>query len=430
MLKRAALLTIILLLQTFIAVSWSSAETAERKFSLTPFVGGYTFDNSQELDTDIVYGLRLGYVLDRNWEVEGVFDYVSTASETGLGDADAYNYRVDGIYNIPMGDRFVPFLAAGAGGNTVDYPDSARGTKTRAALNYGGGLKYFVSDALAVRGDLRHILVLEKMDRAIGNFEYTVGLSYYIGQAAPAPEEKDSDNDGVMDGRDRCPDTPKGVSVDTNGCPLDSDGDGVADYLDRCPDTPKGVAVDVNGCPLDSDGDGVADYLDRCPNTPKGVPVDVNGCPLDSDGDGVADYLDRCPNTPKGVSVDANGCPPMLENRSMRLNIEFDTDKADIKPQYFDEIKKVADLMNAYPDISVAIEGHTDDVGSIEYNEKLSSMRAGSVKSYLVENFGISAERLSATGFGPSRPIAENTTPEGRQKNRRIEAVINYTVEK
>jgi outer membrane protein OmpA-like peptidoglycan-associated protein len=122
---------------------------------------------------------------------------------------------------------------------------------------------------------------------------------------------KDDDHDGVPNKRDKCPDTPAGVVVDANGCPVDTDGDGVPDYLDRCPDTPKGVAVDANGCPLDTDGDGVPDYLDKCPGTPveARATVDENGCPKDSDGDGVPDYLDKCPNTPKGVAVDANGCP-------------------------------------------------------------------------------------------------------------------------
>ena len=92
--------------------------------------------------------------------------------------------------------------------------------------------------------------------------------------------EDDSDGDGVPDRLDQCPDTPRGVEVDAQGCPLDSDGDGVPDYMDQCPDTPRGVQVDAKGCPLDSDGDGVPDYMDKCPGTPKGTPVDVNGCPL------------------------------------------------------------------------------------------------------------------------------------------------------
>ncbi|QKQ28084.1 thrombospondin type 3 repeat-containing protein [Candidatus Reidiella endopervernicosa] len=81
------------------------------------------------------------------------------------------------------------------------------------------------------------------------------------------------------------------------GAVLDSDGDGVLDDKDRCPDTPKGVAVDAVGCPLDSDGDGVVDMHDQCPDTPKGAAVDTKGCQLDSDGDGVVDMKDQCPNT-------------------------------------------------------------------------------------------------------------------------------------
>ncbi|HSO22666.1 MAG TPA: thrombospondin type 3 repeat-containing protein, partial [Chondromyces sp.] len=89
----------------------------------------------------------------------------------------------------------------------------------------------------------------------------------------------------------------------------DDDGDGVANHLDRCPDTPKGVTVDAEGCPVDSDGDGVPDYLDKCPGTPAGVKVNADGCPIDSDGDGVPDARDLCPDTPRGMAVDANGCP-------------------------------------------------------------------------------------------------------------------------
>ena len=157
--------------------------------------------------------------------------------------------------------------------------------------------------------------------------------------------KRDRDKDGVWDKIDMCPDTPRGVEVDSVGCPLDedhdgvpdyldhclgtpeaaigyvdslgcpkdSDGDGVPDYLDKCPDTPKEAIgyVDSVGCPIDSDGDGIPDYLDRCPNTPaeaRGT-VDSLGCPIDSDGDGVPDYLDKCPNTPIEAKVDSAGCP-------------------------------------------------------------------------------------------------------------------------
>jgi OOP family OmpA-OmpF porin len=204
--------------------------------------------------------------------------------------------------------------------------------------------------------------------------------------------------------------------------PKDSDGDGVTDDLDKCPDTPKGVKVDAVGCPLDSDGDGVPDYLDKCPDTPKGVKVDAVGCPLDSDGDGVPDYMDKCPGTAKGVKVDATGCPPKVETVELRIN--FDFDKADVKPQYMPQIEKVAAFLKAHPDYGAIIEGHTDSKGTEEYNLKLSARRANAVAKILNEKYGIAMERMTAQSLGESKPIASNATEEGRAQNRRIYAYM------
>ena len=239
----------------------------------------------------------------------------------------------------------------------------------------------------------------------------------------------DSDKDGVPDYLDKCPGTPEGVKVDKDGCPLDSDKDGVPDYLDKCPGTPEGVQVDKDGCPLDSDKDGVPDYLDKCPGTPEGVQVDKDGCPLDSDKDGVPDYLDKCPGTPLGVKVDKDGCP-LPEVVSITLKLEFDTAKSDIKAKFNNEIKQVADFMKQYPGTKAVIQGHTDNVGSEASNIKLSQARANSVRTYLIEKFGIEKDRLTAVGYGPKKPIASNATAEGKQKNRRVEAVIETAVKK
>jgi len=126
---------------------------------------------------------------------------------------------------------------------------------------------------------------------------------------------RDKDKDGVWDKIDMCPDTPRGVQVDSVGCPLDEDHDGVPDYLDHCLGTPPAAIgfVDSLGCELDTDGDGVPDYIDQCPNTPEAAwgKVDSVGCPLDTDGDGVPDYIDQCPDTPEAAwkLIDAKGCP-------------------------------------------------------------------------------------------------------------------------
>jgi len=114
----------------------------------------------------------------------------------------------------------------------------------------------------------------------------------------------------------------------------------------------------------------------------------------------------------------------------MNLDMEFDTGKADIKPQYRDNIAKVGEFMQQYPTTTAIIEGHTDNVGSYDINMKLSQQRAENVVAYLVKNFGIEASRLEAKGFGYTRRIAYNSTPEGRQKNRRINAIIDCVIKK
>jgi len=119
--------------------------------------------------------------------------------------------------------------------------------------------------------------------------------------------------------------------------------------------------------------------------------------------------------------IDCPGCETLV---TIALDVEFDTNKAIVKDKYRNEIKKVADFMKKYPNTTAVIEGHTDNVYTAEYNQKLSQARAYSVRQYLINNFGIKASRLTAVGYGLTKPIASNNTEEGRQKNRRVQAVI------
>ena len=205
---------------------------------------------------------------------------------------------------------------------------------------------------------------------------------------------------------------------------MDSDGDGVGDAMDKCPGTPAGVKVDSLGCPLDSDKDGVPDYLDKCPGTPAGVKVNSTGCPLDSDGDGVPDSLDKCPKTPAGVKVDASGCPlTVLQSGAVSWTfneINFEVSKADIKPASYGILDEIAAALGANPQLKVVVEGHTDNTGAYAFNMDLSNRRAEAVMGYLVGK-GVSPSRLSAKGYGPDRPIADNATKQGRSKNRRVQ---------
>jgi len=267
---------------------------------------------------------------------------------------------------------------------------------------------------------------------------------------------RDADGDGVFDNADRCANTPRGTPVDANGCPRDADGDGVADNVDRCPDTPAGTAVDANGCPRDADGDGVADNADRCPNTPANTPVDANGCPRDADGDGVADNADRCPNTAAGVRVDANGCPvapdadrdgvpddrdrcantpagsrvdangcplaelPSVGQTLVLRNVLFRAGGSRLDARSNSYLDQVAATILATPNSRWEIGGYTSSTGSLALNRRLSNARAQSVMQYLISK-GVSRSQLTAVGYGPSNPVAPNTTAAGRAQNRRVE---------
>ncbi|MDR1394808.1 MAG: OmpA family protein [Deltaproteobacteria bacterium] len=146
------------------------------------------------------------------------------------------------------------------------------------------------------------------------------------------------------------------------------------------------------------------------------------GACADTDKDGVCDIYDKCPGTPAGYKVDADGCPITV---SINLHINFDFDKSVIKPEYFTEVQKVADFLIAHPLSTTVVEGHTDSRGSDEYNERLSQRRADAVREALLSRFNIDPGRVTAVGYGESRPVADNDTAEGRALNRRVVGVVS-----
>ncbi|MDT8311073.1 MAG: OmpA family protein [Methylophaga sp.] len=187
---------------------------------------------------------------------------------------------------------------------------------------------------------------------------------------------------------------------------------------------PAGALKDENGCAFDSDNDGVVEGVDMCLNTPEGVVVDRVGCPLDSDRDGTPDYKDLCPGTPLGVIVDQDGCPIGGENILSLTGVNFAFDKAVLTPEAEMTLDEAVALMQETDEVlEVRVEGHTDNVGSEQYNMDLSQRRAESVVQYLVDN-GINASRLIPVGMGEGFPVANNETDAGRAANRRVDFVV------
>ena len=117
-----------------------------------------------------------------------------------------------------------------------------------------------------------------------------------------------------------------------------------------------------------------------------------------------------------------------LELVRVELDVKFDFDKSSVKEESYGDIKNLADFMNQYPQTTTVVEGHTDSVGSDAYNQKLSENRANAVREVLVNQYGVDSSRVSAAGYGESRPVADNATAEGRAVNRRVEAEVEAQV--
>lgn len=260
----------------------------------------------------------------------------------------------------------------------------------------------------------------------------------------------DADNDGIADKEDRCPEVAGILAL--KGCP-DRDGDGITDAEDACPDlagplmskgcpdTDKDGILDsedacptiagplaFKGCP-DTDKDGTADSQDACPEI--AGPPSSKGCP-DKDGDGVADKDDKCIDVVGPASN--NGCPitqaPVLTKVEEKIiftavsDLQFETGKSVIKAYSYDSLDELAALMVKRPELTLILSGHTDNVGKPASNKILSTKRAQAVKSYLMDA-GVDGSRIAATGYGSTKPVASNKTPQGRQKNRRVEFKVN-----
>lgn len=367
--------------------------------------------------------------LDFSLRLNGMFrDYNAIYYGTPQGKTE-FGVELEPTLNarlFPDAALINPFLTVGVGGGL--YTDHFGGY---VPAGLGAQINFNSVTYLFVQAQYRWTLSKKTLG---DHLFYSVGFAQNIGKekvkVVPPPPPpvveppKDRDGDGVLDVDDKCPDV-KGLAS-LKGCP-DKDGDGIADADDKCPDV-AGLAR-YQGCPIpDTDKDGINDEQDKCPTVP-GV-ARYQGCPIpDTDGDGVNDEEDKCINE-KGPASNY-GCPVIDEKIVERVNkaaqnVFFATGSDKLLAKSFPKLNDVVTILKENPSYKVNVDGHTDDVGKDENNQVLSEKRAASVKAYLVSK-GIDESRLTSTGYGESKPVADNKTAAGRAKNRRVEMTVrNY----
>ena len=495
----------------------SNAQTIDKKWNIGLHGGATQYKGDLGSDfykTDMAFygmgGISVSRYIMSHFDLnflatKGTFGY---NRESGNFKRDVTTATLNFRFNILNPESFlIPYVFVGGGVALFDKNlDVTEKKVDYIAPSFGGGLNLKLGKSVIL--NLQETFMYSNADNRDGveGDENDMYLFHSLGLTFNFGKKKDADSDGISDHRDKCPDTPAGVAVDKDGCPLDKDGDEVADYMDTCPDVAGTKALsgcpdkdgdniadkdddcpDVkglqafNGCPdTDSDGiadkndrcpevaglkalkgcpdadkDGVADIDDKCANTKTGYKVDAMGCAIDTDkdglvdeedacpdkagslvfkgcpdtdGDGVSDKEDRCPAV-KGTIAN-KGCPEMAKEDVKKITniaskIFFETDSDKLKVASLAQLDELVLILKKYEAANLQIEGHADSQGADDYNLNLSQKRTESVKSYLMSK-GIMESRLTAVGFGESKPVADNNTSLGRAKNRRVELKTSY----
>lgn len=339
----------------------ASADDEVGHFYVDPQVGGISASHERGTkEHDWLYGVGFGYNLSEDWTTEVNLNSVRLKDELDPGHLRLYDATVDILRVFNRPGIFAPYIAVGAGVQR-NAPSLARwSTDFVAEAGVGAFIKLWENGDASRSFSLKPDIKARWDDSGI-----TGHLHDYIG---------------------------------TMGF-VYSFGPGRSPPPVAAPPPPPPPAAQAQPAP----------------------PPPVATTAPDSDHDGVPDDIDRCPGTPPGVAVDQYGCP---QKGSITLEgVTFETNSAVLTGDSRPVLNDVAAGLVKHPRLKIELEGFTDSTGSAKYNLLLSDKRANSVRDYLVTQ-GVPSGQLSAKGYGKAQPVADNTTPAGRAKNRRVVMMV------
>jgi OOP family OmpA-OmpF porin len=382
------------------------SENRSGAITLSPFVGGYTFDDKQELETSPVFGLRGGYNFTGHWGAELVFGYVLTESNATNQEVDQYRYGVDALYHFTPERKLVPFIAAGYGGVTSDNRSLSANDRS-GVFNYGVGLKYFVADSVALRADVRHLMIPSD---SLSNLEYTVGMTFLLGGGKrPVSPMADTTAPTV-----------------TLAIPFNANTDvplhrkirvAFSEAMDSSTITSRTVTLRQGTTPVSgtviAPTDTTASFTQASNLLPGTLyTATVTTGVKDLAGNRLASTYVWSFTTVPAPEATAAGKTIIIDKFVMLEDTHFDFDKSTLTKAGETMLKQNIQILKDNPKLKVRIAGYTSAQGTTEYNQGLSERRADTVMTYLINEGGIAPGRLDTIGYGETRPALYEVTPE------------------
>jgi len=431
---------------------------------------GFTTTSISDADHHFGYKIFGGYKINQNFAVEGgyfdlgTFGFTANTLPAGTltGNTKIKGLNVDVLGMLPFTEKFSGFARLGV--DYVQARDSFAGTgfvtvidpspsKNALSYKFGLGLQYDLTARLGLRAEAERY----RANPAVGpkgdiNL-FSLGLIMRFGggsdrdkpvaeapQPAPAPapvlvivpvQEKTQQYCSILD-----------IQFEINNDDIqrqEKEKLGVlGTFMTKYPDTTAVIEghTDNVGAPEDNMklSKGRAEsVVNNLEDTSHIAPARLSAVgygdtrPIASNDTQEGQRRNRRIDAVIACATDIAGLTVQPARITMAMYIDFDVNKSNVKPEYNDELRRVADFMKANPSVTATVEGHTGNLqGSPQLSMQISQERAQNVVNDLVDNFGVSRSRLSAEGFGQTRRFAYNTSLEGQQENRRVNIIINY----
>src|SRR5690554_352543 len=334
---------------------------------------------------NIVPGIQLNVPLTESWSVRTHLDYIKADVKGASGSKSGFGVGLDALYRLDNGVYFGP----GVGSTKV-------GSYTNRNFRGTAGYRRAIKDNLSWSG--------EYTLQAGGGFtDHAVmfGLIMSFGD----------DGSALNQIRSSAEEEARREAISS------TNRDTTAAVSER--DTGKVKTEERTEQPTRSDQEFAPQIRAALVNVDRTT---------DADGDGVADYRDVCPNTPRGHAVDERGCS-VYEQQSQvhHLRVTFGFDSARVPERYYDAIRDLAVLVGVNPELDILIEGHTDLIGTAEYNKSLPERRANAVADILKNQYGIEKARITTVGHGMDKPVVNRITLDANARNRRIETTVTVS---